>query len=126
MAGKLGRLTVAVAALALTTAAFAQRGAETELAERTRKKMAEKLLDPFSAQFLELSEFPALGTTMTCGKVNAKNSFGAYVGFKKFVISGDLVVIANSTDPGVQDARLKLIAHLCTQYAPKQPATKAG
>lgn len=127
MAWKLGRLTFALALMAMTTAACAQATAgDVDLAEQTRKKLSEKLLDPFSAQFRELREFPALGASMTCGKVNAKNSFGAYVGFKEFVITGDLVVIANSTDPGVQDASLKLIAHLCTTYAPKSPAATPG
>ena len=114
MAWKLGRLTAVAAGVALATAAFGQAVSDdSALVERTRKKLAEKLLDPFTAQFLELREFPALGTTTTCGKVNAKNSFGAYVDFKKFAINGDLVLIANSSDPGIQDATLKLVEHLC-------------
>ncbi len=44
--------------------------------------------DPSSAQFANLvvSEAPNLGWRTFCGSVNAKNSYGGYVGFKMFYV----------------------------------------
>lgn len=54
------------------------------------KAMANYLLDPDSAKYSSLR----LGRAgAVCGKVNAKNRFGAYVGFKDFVLSKDRVTL---------------------------------
>jgi hypothetical protein len=44
-----------------------------------------QLTDPASAQFRNMRN--ARGTTV-CGEVNAKNSFGGYIGFKRFAYVG--------------------------------------
>lgn len=42
--------------------------------------------DPSSVQFRNVVTYsPDPGIYATCGELNAKNSFGAYTGFKKFV-----------------------------------------
>ena len=42
------------------------------------------LKDPDSAQFQNIEGY--------CGEVNAKNSYGGYIGFKKFYISNDMPI----------------------------------
>lgn len=43
--------------------------------------------DPSSVQFRNVVTYsPAPGTYGTCGELNAKNGFGAYTGFKAFVV----------------------------------------
>ena len=45
----------------------------------------ERLKDPESANFRDLVVRQFKGKDAVCGQVNAKNGFGAYVGFQKFV-----------------------------------------
>jgi len=44
-----------------------------------------QLKDPDSATFKDFAEVTGNGKYIRCGKVNAKNSFGGYTGFKTFV-----------------------------------------
>jgi len=48
------------------------------------KVAAYKLLDPDAAKFRDVRQ---IGSAV-CGEINGKNSFGAYVGFRKFVVLG--------------------------------------
>lgn len=50
---------------------------------RAKAAVAKELLDPMSAQFRNI----ALRNDHVCGEVNAKNSMGAYVGYRRFVVS---------------------------------------
>lgn len=49
-----------------------------------------KLKDAQSAEFKNMKGM--------CGEVNAKNGFGAYTGFKRYVASGEIVVIEGQID----------------------------
>lgn len=84
----LGRLTVILCTLAWTAAAAAPpiNARETAAFAAAHKALVRgSLKDPSSAQFQ--SVFVSRGTSgarILCGEVNAKNSFGGYVGFKRF------------------------------------------
>ncbi|WP_177424265.1 hypothetical protein [Pseudomonas sp. MYb185] len=73
-----------------------EREASTSLQEikinrLAREKIKGIIKDPNSAQFRNQRG--------GCGEVNAKNSFGAYVGFKRFMVSGgDMVFIDGDPD----------------------------
>ena len=55
-----------------------------------QKAAASGLKDPGSAQFDDVAAtLLSDGTTYICGKVNAKNSYGGYIGFKPFNGKGD-------------------------------------
>lgn len=49
---------------------------------RAKTVVADEMKDPGSAQFRGVFTYRDL---MVCGEVNAKNAFGGYVGFKRFV-----------------------------------------
>jgi hypothetical protein len=74
------RTTVAVLALAVTIAGC--NSAEKEMLAKVRNE----LKDPGSAEFshLELKKTTDGTISVLCGMVNAKNSFGGYVGPKPF------------------------------------------
>ncbi|HEX8214099.1 MAG TPA: hypothetical protein VF582_01355 [Allosphingosinicella sp.] len=57
-----------------------------ELKAKVQKAMAAYLFDPGSAQYMSLR---AGRKGAVCGKYNAKNRYGAYIGYKDFVLSGD-------------------------------------
>lgn len=89
----------------------------SQLEERATKEIAEHLKDPSSAQFrnVQLRNIKADGLSKSgyvCGEVNAKNAFGAYVGYSRFYIhiSADtrflipfLGIVHGESDPGVVD-----------------------
>lgn len=61
--------------------------------------LATKLKDGASARFLDVVRVPSKsgGVGTVCGWVNAKNSFGGYVGYKPFVVSGSTVMIRDDS-----------------------------
>ena len=62
------------------------KGSMNYLAE---SRVADSLKDPDSAKFRKSFE----GDGVYCGEVNAKNSFGAYIGWKKWVWNPALTVM---------------------------------
>lgn len=61
-------------------AKISQAKEDNDRAERERVKdlVKSRLKDPFSAQFRNIKQ--------NCGEVNAKNEFGGYTGFSRFVV----------------------------------------
>lgn len=67
-------------------------GAQT-IANAKRALRAE-LKDPESAQFKDVyANYTEEYDVVACGRVNAKNGFGGYTGFKRFVSSGKSVIL---------------------------------
>lgn len=85
----------AIITLLLTVAAC---GAANEAQLRSGLKSV--LKDPSSAEFR--NEFVHQTSGHLCGEVNAKNSFGAYVGFRRFVSGPAQVAIEGA--PAFQGA----------------------
>jgi hypothetical protein len=59
-----------------------------------------RLKDKGSAKFRNEAIYPVPNKDnvyLMCGEVNAKNSLGAYVGFKRFIVSGNMVLIDDGT-----------------------------
>ena len=49
------------------------------------QKLRDSMKDPGSVEFRNVRESIYQGDAYVCGEVNAKNGFGAYVGYKRFV-----------------------------------------
>lgn len=85
------RLVKALALVGLLTAATSALSMEVfvpsdkDVAELTLA-IKGKLKDPFSAKFRNFTEVNGNGLFMRCGEVNAKNGFGAYIGWRYFVL----------------------------------------
>lgn len=58
-----------------------------EAIEITKKSMADSLKDPEGARFRNLRIKDFEGGAVVCGEINGKNSYGAYVGYQRFVAS---------------------------------------
>jgi len=69
-----------------------QRNHELDLKLDTEEKLKASLKDPSSAEFRNVRVSHHGGRTHVCGEVNAKNSFGGYTGFMRFVGSPALVI----------------------------------
>jgi hypothetical protein len=78
-----------------SVAAFGQapKASQAELLERAKILVAHDLKDPESARFRSLGVYSTeTGARAVCGEMNAKNSYGAYVGYKKFAAAGTVVM----------------------------------
>jgi hypothetical protein len=80
--------TIALAGVAISAAPKRHAPASNPTAAifaRARTAVADAFKDPASAQFRALSvATDANGLKKVCGQVNAKNSYGGYVGFRPF------------------------------------------
>lgn len=74
-----------------------------EFAE-AKEKVSEDLKDPSSSQFRNLV---AYDDGLICGELNAKNSYGGYVGYNPFYVDGDEVVVHAPTGDELIDATSK-------------------
>lgn len=73
-----------------------------------KKLVADGLRDPASAQFRDVR----MNGEAVCGEVNGKNGFGAYAGFRHFVVSDRTVTLepdlpTERLHPGVSPAALE-------------------
>ncbi|KWV91732.1 hypothetical protein [Erythrobacter sp. YT30] len=62
-----------------------------------------RLRDPSSAKFRNSRFYSGGGTPITCGEVNAKNAFGGFTGYERFIATGpvgDLAFIASDFAEG--------------------------
>ena len=73
------------------------------------KYVKEKVLDPASAQFRN----QIIGKQgATCGEVNAKDAFGAYIGFQRYIsVARDLTLLAQDVTPAEFDASWQQLCH---------------
>ena len=68
-----------------------------EILESGKQSVASKLKDPLSAQFRNVRLVKYLDGAVICGQVNAKNSYGGYVGFTDFVGSAYSATLRDSS-----------------------------
>lgn len=83
---------------AMNTEEFISKGnSEREAVRQALRNLAGGLKDPDSAKFRNVAIKRYEGLRIVCGEVNAKNSYGAYTGFKKFA-AGPTESSIESTD----------------------------
>jgi hypothetical protein len=78
------KILVACSLLCASAFIHAQALDDAALIEATKQAVADTLKDPSSAQFKNVIVFDGGKQRAVCGEVNGKNSYGGYVGFKKF------------------------------------------
>lgn len=75
----------AVSTMASATGARVSTAGEREVTEAALEQVRNLLKDPDSAQFKDVRLVDYRDGKVVCGRVNAKNSYGGYVGYKQFV-----------------------------------------
>lgn len=78
---------------AAETTAQLKKKKEFAVMAATKEVAKEGLKDPSSAQFRNVRIVSWGSEKVVCGEINAKNSYGGYVGFKRFVGSPTRVTI---------------------------------
>jgi len=101
-----GFALVALIALALAGRIYYVHIQEPRDQEEQRKEQVTRdLYDPYSAQFRNLTNHHGA----LCGEINAKNKFGAYVGFKRFYSSNASARIEPDDDPTLEPGSAEFI-----------------
>ncbi|WP_141249457.1 hypothetical protein [Sphingobium sp. D43FB] len=95
------------------TSPYADLGKQATWNDAGKEAIKAKLRDPTSAEFQDVKFHLAFGKTpVSCGKVNAKNGFGGYGGYERFIAAGDVITVLESEmAPGEMD---KTWEQLCT------------
>jgi hypothetical protein len=113
---KLRSLIIGVSALIVISASQHAIGNDKMISD-ARESIKSMLKDPYSVVFENMHiARGADGSPIVCGEYNAKNSYGAYVGRKKFfyiIPEGKKSILQIEEDPGVFDAQF--IAEVCSQ-----------
>lgn len=65
--------------------AYAERHGQEQASAKGMESVKRQLKDPESVRFQKTRLSAYAGGLVLCGEVNAKNSFGGYVGFRRFV-----------------------------------------
>lgn len=76
--------------------AFAQGKGYSSLVAKAKTAITRDLKDPESAKFRDIGIYKSTtgkGGVSVCGEINAKNSYGAYGGFRRFLVSDEIAVI---------------------------------
>ena len=84
--------------------------------------MVRELLDAESARFIELREVKKKTTTTICGQVNAKNAYGAYIGFAPFAVLDSTVVIGSDPDQSIAQLKRRLVEIMCSPASEQAPS----
>ena len=110
----MGEIMKRIVLLALSAVALASCGdssstaassepSETEMMSRyqvmSKNKLEESLRDPGSAKYEDVAAHRvSSGGYVFCGKINAKNGFGGYTGFERFIASPVIVGTEGTVD----------------------------
>lgn len=69
--------------------------ASDDYTESSLERVREKFRDPESARFKDLmaTQLPGQSRPTICGSVNAKNAYGGYVGYRRFMANPDVALL---------------------------------
>ncbi|MBB6578011.1 hypothetical protein HNP33_002079 [Comamonas odontotermitis] len=84
------------------------------LVAKAKAEVSKDFKDPESANFRNLGVYKSKtgkGRVSVCGEVNAKNAFGAYVGYRPFVVSGELAALAEPDGEGLYKTLAPSLCH---------------
>lgn len=102
------RLLLAAAVALTVSPALAVTMNPQQAISQAKAAVLRQLKDPYSARFLSVQVLGMDGLSMVCGYVNAKNSYGGYVGARQFAYdtATDFAMLQETDD------QIDLI-HLC-------------
>ncbi|RSO57531.1 hypothetical protein EA756_08535 [Acinetobacter lactucae] len=71
---------------------------DTNLIVKAKRYIGNISKDPNSIKYKNVGAFLDIeGNSYACGEFNAKNSFGAYVGYRKFIYNGSTMLMNGET-----------------------------
>lgn len=121
--------------LAATLALATQNNANAPMAtpeqaaiDKAKRALAYNLKDPESAKFRNVRAGLRGKDYMVCGEVNGKNSYGAYSGYRPFMVWGNNKITPDTIDPVSNNSMLRVAISTCSSILDNgmtQPDTNA-
>jgi hypothetical protein len=106
------RLLVAAVVAAAFMPAMAQEPDYAKFVRSAKNNLTRDFRDPASAQFRDLFVAKSGDLLILCGEVNAKNAYGAYIGFRKFFAS-DMPDVHAIRGTGADSIVYDRLSHRC-------------
>jgi hypothetical protein len=103
------------------TSSFADVGKQNAWIAASQISIKGRLKDPGSAEFRNVHFYSGGKTAVACGEVKAKNSFGGYSGYERFVAAGPTELAFLESDLSSPSEMNKVWKELCV----KAPTDKA-
>ena len=100
----MSRIVGFLIAAAVAFPALAQTGGHASLVAKAKTEIAKGLKDPDSAKFRNIGVYKSTtgkGGVSVCGEINAKNSYGAYNGFRGFMVAEGFALIDGEESAGL-------------------------
>lgn len=92
-------------------------GCQNRVETQIKRLVGQRLKDPNSATYSDVRVHPNRSLFIACGKVNAKNSFGAYEGETSFILySGQVRFELPEDDASVSACCDVLMANMPTKF----------
>lgn len=104
------KILIAIACCLAWTSVIAAPS-NAKLIVQAKESVTKKLKDPESARFRGVFVM----RDSVCGEVNAKNSYGGYIGFKRFIAIAGLLVVLEEAWPGFE----QMYIESCSKTPPK-------
>ena len=79
---------------------YADSGKQIAWISNGQESIKSQLKDPESATFRNVHFYSGGGTPVVCGEVNARNGFGGYTGYERFVAAGTVISAVESQVEG--------------------------
>lgn len=106
------KILASVFAATICASAFSAPG-DSHLIARAKQSVTKDFKDPDSAKFRNIRVVRG----SVCGEVNAKNSYGGYVGYKRFVSVAGVVAWVEGEDANFAESE-----SMCSKTPPKPKA----
>lgn len=107
------------AAMLILVSLLAACSADDKVEQVAKEGITKNFNDPSSVQYRNVTttaESPQSPYRTTCGELNAKNQYGAYIGFKKFVVVTEMQNYQVKYYQGATEDDYRSFSRLDTQY----------
>ncbi|WP_162928365.1 hypothetical protein [Sphingopyxis terrae] len=95
------------------TQPYADRGKQEAWIAAAQISVKKRLKDPSSAEFRNVHFYSGGKAAVACGEVNAKNSFGGYSGYERFVAAGSTNLVFLESDLGSKAEMTEVWKEMC-------------
>lgn len=94
---------------------------EQEAINQAKARVSYNMKDPDSAKFRNVRAAQRGKNIMVCGEINAKNSYGAYAGFKPFLVWGESFLLPDTIDSFSNEALQSAAVASCNSLDKANP-----
>lgn len=109
------QFTTAIEASSLPATYTLSASDSDQLISEAKTEVEKDLRDPMSAQYRNVRVLPGQ-MTVVCGEVNAKNAYGGYVGFRRFLSTAEATILEDTgAQYALRNVQDQIFSSLCPE-----------